>query len=132
MPDPSTIPQTAAKQPPPPHRVQLKRSRGWRMPGRTLKVDRSTPYGNPWQLGDRHPFLGQLETTDAVVEAFDLYLADWAAGRLTKKTAAQYQEALAKLKGHHLACWCALDEPCHADLWLKRANPAPPGKPKKT
>jgi hypothetical protein len=26
------------------------------------------------------------------------------------------------LRGHNLACWCAMDGPCHADLLLKIAN----------
>ena len=27
-----------------------------------------------------------------------------------------------ELRGKNLACWCALDEPCHADVLLKIAN----------
>jgi hypothetical protein len=26
------------------------------------------------------------------------------------------------LKGKNLACWCKLDEPCHADFLLRLAN----------
>lgn len=30
--------------------------------------------------------------------------------------------ALPSIKGHNLACWCALDRPCHADVLLEIAN----------
>src|SRR5690606_7826441 len=32
-------------------RVQLSRRKGWRMPPNTVKVDRSTRWGNPYQAG---------------------------------------------------------------------------------
>jgi hypothetical protein len=34
-----------------PHRVQLRRTKGWRMPPDTVKVDRSTIWGNPFVVG---------------------------------------------------------------------------------
>lgn len=30
--------------------------------------------------------------------------------------------ALPELRGKNLACWCALDQPCHADVLLELAN----------
>ena len=33
-----------------PHRVQLTRSTGWRMPANTVKVDRTTLFGNPFSI----------------------------------------------------------------------------------
>ena len=33
-----------------PRRIQLRRSKGWRMPKNTVKVDRSTKFGNPFPL----------------------------------------------------------------------------------
>jgi hypothetical protein len=33
--------------------------------------------------------------------------------------------ALRSLSGKDLACWCALDQPCHADALLALANPPP-------
>jgi len=29
---------------------------------------------------------------------------------------------LGELRGHDLACWCPLDQPCHADVLLELAN----------
>lgn len=31
-------------------------------------------------------------------------------------------EIRAELRGHDLACWCPLDQPCHADVLLEIAN----------
>jgi hypothetical protein len=30
--------------------------------------------------------------------------------------------SLPELRGRDLACWCPLDEPCHADVLLEVAN----------
>jgi hypothetical protein len=30
---------------------------------------------------------------------------------------------LKSLRGLNLACWCKIDEPCHADVLLELANP---------
>lgn len=35
---------------------------------------------------------------------------------------AAMDDAIANLKGKNLACWCKLDEKCHADLLLAIAN----------
>ena len=34
-----------------PKRIQLSRAKGWRMPANTVKVDRSTKWGNPFVVG---------------------------------------------------------------------------------
>lgn len=31
-------------------------------------------------------------------------------------------EDLAELRGKHLACWCPLSQPCHADVLLAISN----------
>jgi hypothetical protein len=33
-----------------PRRVQLRRAKGWRMPANTVKVDRTTLFGNPFSI----------------------------------------------------------------------------------
>lgn len=35
-----------------PERIQLSRRKGWKMPPNTVKVDRSTPWGNPFAVGE--------------------------------------------------------------------------------
>ena len=36
--------------------------------------------------------------------------------------ASLFTRHLHELRGKNLACWCKLDEPCHADVLLKLAN----------
>ncbi|MBM4480356.1 DUF4326 domain-containing protein [Rhodococcus hoagii] len=38
-----------------------------------------------------------------------------------------YHEIRAELAGRDLACWCPLDQPCHADVLLEIANAAEGG-----
>jgi hypothetical protein len=37
-----------------PTRIQLRLTKGWRMPPNTVKVDRSTRWGNPFKVGDKY------------------------------------------------------------------------------
>lgn len=37
-----------------PTRIQLRRTKGWRMPAGAVKVDRTTAFGNPWRVGEAH------------------------------------------------------------------------------
>ena len=45
-----------------------------------------------------------------------------AAVNLWSRKAARRAEARRLLRGHDLACWCPLDQPCHADVLLEVAN----------
>lgn len=89
------------------------------MPANTRKVDRTTPYGNPYKVtpqllaihkGDKR------SATKACVASFVDFLHDSDEGReLVAK-------ARRELRGKNLACWCRIGEPCHADEWLKIIN----------
>lgn len=103
---------------PRPHRVVLSRKAGWRMPANTMKVDRSTPFGNPFRQGDSV----NGETFDTVEDAIAAY-REWAKARL-------HMPAWQKLKGRNLACWCRTGEPCHADVLLELVNPRKSGNEK--
>lgn len=105
-----------------PVRVQLKRTRGWRMPPNTVKVDRTTPWGNPWKA-DAH-----LCQADAV-HFFREFVTepDWEDPEM-KAVQRHLKDGLPQLRGKNLACWCALDAPCHADVLLELANPRPTGR----
>jgi hypothetical protein len=89
-----------------PRRIQLKRTKGWRLPANTVKVDRSTPYGNPYRIGP------ELDRRKAIA-SFKAYLE--------KKLRSQ-PDFLEPLRGRNLACWCRPDELCHADVLLDFAN----------
>lgn len=100
-----------------PIRIQLSRARGWRMPPNTVKVDRTGWFGNPY-LVDEHG------TRAEVVELFRAVLVgEREPDRIfTVKRLQIIRGALGnRLKGQNLACWCPLDEPCHADVLLKLA-----------
>jgi hypothetical protein len=101
-----------------PVRVQLSRTPLWRMPANTLKVDRTTRWGNPFRITPRRPAV-------AAVAAYRRWLL---AGRATSGAGAPptLADIRAELKGHNLACWCAAHAPCHADVLLELANCARP------
>ena len=105
-----------------PKRIQLRRMKGWRLqevaPG-AVKVDRSTKWGNPFEVGDK-----ELSWRSTVVEMFRGWVHEPA-------QAALRAEAVAELKGKPLACWCPLPEPgrpdhCHAAVLIEIANEEPP------
>ena len=101
----------AKHEPPQLTRVTLSRKAGWTLPPNTMKVDRSTPYGNPFKLGDNVDGF-PLETIEEVVDAY----RQWAKGRI-------HLPNWQKLKGRNLACWCKPGEPCHADVLMTLVNP---------
>lgn len=107
-----------------PERIQLKRTKGWRMPDNTVKVDRSTDWGNPFVIGESYPISeddGFSETGETIViknaqEAVDVFRSwietvGWAHGLDVEE-----------LRGKNLACWCKPGTPCHADVLLELAN----------
>jgi len=90
-----------------PHRVQRKREAGWRMPPDTIYVGRPTQWGNPWGPDG---FLNKRER----VEAFERR-----ARRFKQSDPDGFEVWIAPLRGMNLACWCDLDNLCHADVLLK-------------
>ena len=110
-----------------PRRIQLSRAKGWRMPANTVKVDRTTSFGNPFSVKDyghdRAVALHRAWLTGEAVAA----LVPPAERRRLAARRQQMLEALPSLRGKNLACWCALPkkgEPdnCHAALLLELAN----------
>jgi len=106
-----------------PVRIQLRRTKGWRMPPNTLKVDRSTRWGNPFRVGEQYvrdktaPGGGENCNVVANAEhAVDLYR------RFTAREKHTLVYGWRILRGKNLACWCSLDAPCHADVLLELAN----------
>lgn len=103
-----------------PLRIQLRRTKGWRIPAGTVKVCRPGKWENPFTVGRYGSRLAldnyrrRLDGMEAI-DALDL----------------------SELAGKNLACWCKLCpehaggkpagvvcarcEPCHADILLERA-----------
>jgi hypothetical protein len=114
-----------------PERIQLSRAKGWRMPENTVKVDRATRWGNPYvvwfddgeetwlvsKASCHWPVSSKAEGTALAVKMF----SDWLRDGLAKEL---YPPGfmLRDIRGKNLACWCGLDQPCHADVLLELAN----------
>lgn len=94
-------------------RVQRKRTKGWKMPPNTVYVGRPTMWGNRAPVTDRE---GRAYTVAKFRE--------WVA---TEAGWAWKGRARIELRGKNLACWCRLDQPCHADVLLELVN-APDGQ----
>lgn len=101
-----------------PERIRLSRAKGWRMPPNTVKVDRTTKWGNPFIVGKSGG-------------AYTAKVADRRHAYLLFKSVAFDNERLvadarAELRGKNLACWCSKDDPyednCHAAVLLEIAN----------
>lgn len=122
-----------------PHRIQRCRMKGWRMPTDAIYVGRPTMFGNPFLADHNRPerelaagrYRGWLNGVvlfnktgrtgiDWVDAAIDrgATISDWPDVVWAKRVL----EALVTLRGHDLACWCPLDQPCHADVLLELAN----------
>ncbi|TGR83547.1 DUF4326 domain-containing protein [Mesorhizobium sp. M2D.F.Ca.ET.223.01.1.1] len=103
-------------------RIQLSRRKGWKMPPNTIKVDRTTKWGNP------HHWQDWMDAAKS--ESFYLRTADerktWAQEQAAEAFAADAREGklpdLSPLRGKNLACWCPKGQYCHADVLLKMAN----------
>ena len=105
-----------------PQRIQLSRKKGWRMPENTVKVDRTTRWGNPFIVGGHGTrdecvelFQTMMDGLICISRRIELADAQIAYLKMAKRN-------IATLRGKNLACWCPLNEPCHADVLLKMAN----------
>lgn len=87
-------------------RVQRSRRKGARMPKDVVYVGRPGKWGNPYTTADAI----RLYSRYVVQEIFH--------GRLD----------IAELRGKSLACWCPLDQPCHADVLLELMRKPSPAR----
>ena len=94
-----------------PVRVQMSRQHPWRAehPDAVI-VARPSRWGNPYRVGD------EVNDRADAVDAFRAY-ALW----LRSIDEDAFEEWLAPLRGHDLACWCPPSSPCHADVLLSLA-----------
>jgi len=118
-----------------PRRIQRKRTAGWRMPEGAVYVGRPSKWGNPYNWAD-YPDT-RITTVDdkvttvtfsrrqrrewAFADYRDQYLAEVAKG-IGPEDWPTVEDIRAELAGRDLACWCPLDQPCHADTLLHIAN----------
>lgn len=102
-----------------PRRVQMSRQHPWRADNPdAVIVDRRTRWGNPFKAGRflfaTGPKQGRAMTAADAVKSFR-NLATSPGGR------AFLADVRTELAGRDLACWCPLDQPCHADVLLDLA-----------
>jgi len=112
-----------------PVRLQLSRRKGFNLQEHSrqvngldaVKVDRTTPWGNPF-------IVGRDGTAEYCVKLFSYLMS--AIVCLTSKATVESQtkcnlyigKNLKKLRGKNLACWCKPGQSCHADVLLELAN----------
>lgn len=112
----------------PPQRIQMSRREPWRTTNpEAVIVARPSKWGNPFAVGgiatDRahavNMFANWLTNTlrdGRYASGSDDYHGVAASLRPSVET------IRAELGGRDLACWCPLDQPCHADVLLELAN----------
>lgn len=132
-----------------PKRIQLRRTKGWRKPEGAIVVSRPSRWGNPFTVGGlvREPgywkapcahalyqgIPGTYEARDICGDAYTYTVRpvidrpDAVAlfrSYIAFENTGQWSEANIRnvLGDHDLACWCPLDQPCHADVLLEVAN----------
>lgn len=112
-----------------PKRIQRKRTKGWRMPDGAVYVGRPSHWGNPYRI-DRlsaHEYVALNPDGSEIPDSWGgrNHAAKWAADAYRRGfTSGAWWPgfAIEELRGRDLACWCPLDQPCHADVLLEIAN----------
>lgn len=102
-------------------RVQLSRRKGWRMPPNTVKVDRSTKWGNPFIVGKHGTREDCVTLFKFLIHGHLCISVDKACADAQQQCVKMAKRNLRHLRGKELACWCPLNAPCHADVLLEAA-----------
>lgn len=84
------------------------------MPVEAIYVGRPTKWGNPCRVLAPRDDSGMWAWKAAV----RIYKRMLRSGELPVST----KDVKAELRGKDLACWCPLNQPCHADILLEIAN----------
>jgi hypothetical protein len=113
-----------------PIRVQQRRTKGYKLPENTVSVTRGPgrKWGNPFTIADARDAGHRgtdAELAEYCVRVFRRWLAggnqDWM-GAESDNSRKVMLDHLPDLRGQNLACFCPLDQPCHADVLLDLAN----------
>jgi len=120
-----------------PKRIHLRRTKGWRKPEGAIVVARPSKWGNPFVVANpmylddslalyrnlvrgvwSPQILNERQWSDAYCGRIYLAHIEWSE-RMGDHPTSMIR---AHLAGRDLACWCPLDQPCHADVLLEIAN----------
>jgi hypothetical protein len=118
----------------PPERIQLRRTKDWRKPEGAIVVARPSKWGNPFPVEEfgrersvamyRNLILG-IWNPRLLDDLDDPALARaYVANEKWRRRIGGHplEAARFELAAHDLACWCPLDQPCHADVLLELAK----------
>lgn len=105
-----------------PKRIQRQRTKGWRMPEGAVYVGRPSGWGSPFKPGELYRFENINGSLLIGVVPRDRARLAYLFGQYIAVRADLYPQIRDELGGRDLACWCPLDEPCHADSLLLIAN----------
>jgi len=124
-----------------PQRIQLKRTKGWRLPPNCVVVARPSVFGNPLTVkAAREAGYGthNLDGSRATEAESHRRLSEWCVslfrrwltnpkqmdyiGPVAEKRKEKLLARLPELRGKDLACWCKIGAPCHADVLIELAN----------
>lgn len=112
-----------------PKRIQRKRTRGWCMPARAVYVGRPTIWGNPFTHDDPAVAVDAFRRlTQGGTKSFEMGPGKLRFARNAHPDTLHWAYAgimrghIHLVRGRDLACWCPLDQPCHADVLLEIAN----------
>lgn len=95
------------------------------MPGNTVYVGRPSAWGNMYSVGlvncgcrsagecNHNTF--RFATAREAVDQYRWMVCEFWPEKTREKIRSE-------LRGKNLACWCPLDQPCHADVLLEIAN----------
>ena len=117
-----------------PRRIQRKRTKGWRRSKGTVYVGRATLWGNPFSIKWVEDNFDVVDHEDARATAVEFHRYWLETGDTVpyprpvesaifgERRERVLSLAADRLAGKDLACWCPLDQPCHADVLLEIAN----------
>ncbi|MEJ8837548.1 DUF4326 domain-containing protein [Ramlibacter sp. AN1133] len=117
-----------------PTRLQLRRTKGWRIPPGTVNCARPGRWGNPFPVEQYGLALSLALFENAVrgiwnpatlAGASDLQVVrayEQHKSFLSRLGGHPEERAQAELRGRDLACWCSLEARCHVDIWMRLAN----------
>lgn len=127
-----------------PERMQRQRTKGWTMPPNTIYVGRPSVYGNPFVHSDPayavkayrlylansidfvSPFVFSgprlAEYKENLPMEVQVLGLDEPLTMMQCPNVIRLHDALPRLVGKNVSCWCPLDQPCHGDVLLRLAN----------
>jgi hypothetical protein len=100
---------------------RVQRTRRGPLPPGAVYVGRPTRYGNPYRVGEQWPhgrgFSGPPMSQLEAVHAYAVWLRHRLALDEDFGRPGRFLDPLREAKA--LACWCPLDQPCHADVLIE-------------